>query len=108
MSAKKNIAAAEAVEVQEAQTEAAEVKEAGTEAAKPCCRVYCGPSVRGVARQCTVYPGELPEALRAFLNEHPAAAGLVVPIDLFAEVRRRVEIPGTAESILYNKIKSEL
>ena len=52
--------------------------------------------------------GELPEALRAFLNEHPAAAGLVVPIDLFAEVRRRVEIPGTAESILYNKIKSEL
>ncbi|MCR1904911.1 hypothetical protein [Intestinimonas butyriciproducens] len=108
MSAKKNIAAAEAVEAREAQTEAAEVKETAAEAAKPCCRVYCGPSVRGVARQFTVYPGELPEALRAFLNEHPAAAGLVVPIDLFAEVRRRVEIPGTAESILYNKIKSEL
>lgn len=108
MSAKKNIAAAEAVEAREAQTQAAEVKETAAEAAKPCCRVYCGPSVRGVARQFTVYPGELPEALRAFLNEHPAAVGLVVPIDLFAEVRHRVEIPGTAESILYNKIKSEL
>lgn len=98
MSAKKNNLAAEAVEVQEVQTEAE----------KPCSRVYCGPSVRGIAHQFTVYPGELPEALRAFLNDHPAAAGLVIPIDLFAEVRHRVEIPGTAENILYNKIKSEL
>lgn len=98
MSTKKNSTAAEAVAAQEAQTGAV----------KPCCRVYCGPSVRGVAHQFTVYPGELPEALRAFLNEHLAAAGLVVAIDLFAEVRRRVEIPGTAENILYNKIKSEL
>ena len=27
-------------------------------------RVYCGPSVRGVAKQFTVYTGELPEDLR--------------------------------------------
>lgn len=108
MSAKKNTRAAETVVAQEARAGTVEVPEARTEAVKSCCRVYCGPSVRGVAHQFTVYPGELPEALRAFLNEHPAAAGLVVPLDLFADARRRVETPGTAEHILFNKIKSEL
>ena len=72
-------------------------------------RVYCGPTVRGVARQFTVYRGgEIPEALQEFLKEHPAAAGLMVSTDMFAEIRRRVEIPGTAENILLQKIKSEM
>ena len=54
--------------------------EVKTEHKTPC--VYCGPSVRGVARQYTVYAsGNTPAAL---------------------------ETAGTAESILYNKIKNEL
>lgn len=73
---------------------------------KPC--VYCGPSVRGVARQFTVYSGELPVALKAFLQKHPAARGLVVGMDAFAKTRSRISLPGTAEQILFNKIKSEL
>lgn len=99
MSTKKNNPAAEAAEVLEAQEKVI----------KTCPCVYCGPSVRGIAHQFTVYPnGELPETLREFMKEHPAAAGLVVDIDRFAEVRRRIETPGTAEYILSNKIKSEL
>lgn len=105
MSAKKNIAAAAAVEVQEVEAKAASGEE---KAAKTGPRVYCGPTVRGVAHQFTVFPGELPEALNAFLHDHPAAVGLVVNMDRFAEVRRRVEVTGTAENILYNKIKSEM
>ena len=71
-------------------------------------RVYCGPSVRNVARQYTVYAGEIPEALREFIRTNPAAGGLLVPVERFAETRRKLEVKGTAEAILYNKVKSEL
>lgn len=86
----------------------AEKRESTAEAKRPISRVYCGPSVRGVARQFTVYANELPEALQEFIKLHPAASGLVVPVEAFADARRRVETPGTVENILYNKIKSEL
>lgn len=97
----------------EAETTAEVTQEAaGTESGETTktigTRVYCGPSVRGVARQYTVYTGELPEALKTFVSEHPAAKALVVPTSRFAEVRKRLNIAGTAEAILYKKIKSEL
>lgn len=101
MSAKKTTAAETACE------QAVEVKPTEARAEKPSCRVYCGPTVRGVAHRFTVYSGELPESLRKFISEHPAAGGLVVPVERFAETRRRIETAGTAEAILYSKIKSE-
>ena len=71
-------------------------------------QVYCGPTVRGVAKQYTVYSGGIPEELTRFIQAHPEAAGLVVPVEKFAQTRRRMETAGTAEAILYHKIKSEL
>jgi hypothetical protein len=101
MSVKKTIDAAGTAEVQE-------VQEAPKKAPKPGPRVYCGPSVRGIAKQFTVYADELPESLRDFVKQHPAAGGLIVPVADFAALRCRVDKPGTAENILFNKIKSEL
>lgn len=72
----------------------------------PC--VYCGPSVPGVVRQYTVYTGEIPDALKTFIGEHPAVRGLIVPVERFAQTRKRMETAGTAEAILYQTIKSEL
>lgn len=72
----------------------------------PC--VYCGPSVRGVARQYTTYQGGIPDPLKEFIKEHPAARGLIVPASKFAIVRKRLETRGTAESIIYKKVKDEL
>ena len=72
----------------------------------PC--VYCGPSVRGVARQFTVYSKGVPDALKTFTKQHPAAKGLLVSVSAFAAMRARLETPGTAESILFQKIRSEL
>ena len=47
-------------------------------------RVYCGPSVRGVARQYTVYAsGNTPAALDEFVKQHPAAKNLLVPVERF-------------------------
>lgn len=80
---------------------AAERKEASAK------RVYCGPTVRGVAKQYTVYGG-IPAALEAFIAAHPEAGALLVRMEDFAQTRKRMETAGTAEAILYNKIKSEL
>ena len=74
--------------------------EAKIEHKTPC--VYCGPSVRGMARQYTVYAsGNTPAALDEFVK-------LLVPVERFAQTRKALETAGTAESILYNKIKNEL
>ena len=72
----------------------------------PC--VYCGPSVRGVARQYTTYQGGIPAELKEFVKAHPAARGLIVSTEKFASVRRRLETHGTAEAIIYKKVKDEL
>ena len=70
--------------------------------------VYCGPTVRGVAKQYTVYAGGMPQELEDFIKKHPEAANLVVPVERFTQTRKRMENAGTAEAILYRKIKSEL
>ena len=72
----------------------------------PC--VYCGPSVRGVARQYTVYNGGIPDVVKRFVMEHPAAKELLVSVERFAQVRIKLETRGTAESILFNKVRAEL
>ena len=76
------------------------------EKATPC--VYCGPTVRGVVKQYTVFAGNIPEPLQAFIGKHPEAKTLLVTVDRFAETRKKIETAGSAESILYHKIKSEL
>lgn len=99
--------AAEATEgVKQGTAKAAKAEKSNWEPPKPC--VYCGPSVRGVARQYTVYTGGIPEALREFIQKHPAARGLVVGMSKFAETRENLGKRGTAETALYEKIKSEL
>ena len=71
-------------------------------------RVYCGPTVRGVVKQYTVFAGDIPAALNDFIEQHPAAKALLVPVERFAQTRKQMETAGTAEAILYHKIKSEL
>lgn len=64
--------------------------EAKIEHKTPC--VYCGPSVRGVARQYTVYAsGNTPAALDEFVKQHPAAKNLLVPVERFAQTRKALE-----------------
>ncbi len=72
----------------------------------PC--VYCGPTVRGVAKQNTVFAGNIPEALQGYIDLHPEAKAMLVAVDRFAEARKKIETAGTAEAILYNKLKSEM
>jgi len=72
----------------------------------PC--VYCGPTVRGVARQYTTYQGGIPCALRDFIKEHPEARGLIVSTAQFPNLRKRLDTLGTAEAKLYRQVKEAL
>ena len=72
----------------------------------PC--VYCGPSVKGVARQYTTYQGGIPTALREFIKARPEALGLIVSTGKFQAMRRRLETPGTTEAKLYKAVKARL
>lgn len=102
----------QAAEGQEAQQEAQETaKEQEAERADkglpdPC--VYCGPSVRGVAKQYTTYMGGIPEPLQELIQAHPTARAMLVAPGKFAAFRKRLETTGTAEAVLYKKLKSEL
>ena len=72
----------------------------------PC--VYCGPTVRGVARQYTTYQGGIPDTLRDFIKEHPEARQLIVSTAQFPAYRRRLDTPGTAEAKLYKRVKEQV
>lgn len=85
----------------------AEKKEKQT-AQKPEVIVYCGPSVRGIAKQYTVYHGRLPAQLVTFLAKHPAAQCLCVPLDKFAETRAGLHTKGSPQATLYKTILNEL
>lgn len=92
--------------------ESGETEEAGQEPdmfanlPNPC--VYCGPSVKGVARQYTTYQGGIPDALREFIRKHPVGLGLIVSTGKFTDMRRRLEKYGTKEAELYRAVKAEL
>ena len=67
--------------------------------------VYCGPTVKGVAKQFTVYTNGVPAALEKYMKEHPAAKALTVTMDRFAAVRANLRKAGTAEAILFEKLR---
>jgi uncharacterized membrane protein YqiK len=89
-----------------AKAEAAAVSERAIDESE--AYVYCAPSVKGVARQFTIFTGERPEYLKRFVEEHPIANALIVPVSEFAETRRKLEIKDSPEAILYKQIKSEI
>ena len=72
----------------------------------PC--VYCGPSVKGIARQYTTYQGGIPDALREFIKTRPEALGLIVCTGKFPAMRRRLETHGTREAKLYKAVKARI
>lgn len=43
--------------------------------------VYCGPSIKGVARQYTAYTNGIPEGLREAAEKNKVLAALIVPLE---------------------------
>ena len=70
--------------------------------------VYCGPTIRGVANQYTVFEGGIPTKLQEQAAKSAAIKALIVPLEKFAVTRERVEREGTAEYILFQKARAAL
>lgn len=71
---------------------------------QPC--VYCGPTIKGIARQYTVYIAGVPRLLEELVKENPLAKGLIVSVEQLPETRRALEKAGTPENILYQKMQA--
>ena len=82
-----------AAEVQENQTE-----QAAAQVQAPVA--YCGPTIKGIAPQYTVFVDGLPDKLKEKVEQVKA---LIVPLDKLAEMRVKLEQDGTRENILCNK-----
>lgn len=70
--------------------------------------VYCGPTIKGLAPQYTVFVGGIPEKLTEVAEEHPVVKALIVPREKLAEMRVKVEQSGTRENLLYQNAVSVL
>lgn len=71
-------------------------------------RVYCGPTIKGVAKQYSVYQDGVPEALAQEITKSPIIGSLLVPLGDFAKTRTALGDPTSAESIFFNKILKNL
>lgn len=78
-------------------------KEAQTPAEAVGTVAYCGPTVKGIAPQYTVFVDGLPEKLKEKVEQVPLLNALIVPLDKLAETRAKIDQEGTRENILYNK-----
>lgn len=68
--------------------------------------MYVGPNIVNVVQKSTVFrDGVYPEALNAFVKEHPYVKKLLVPIDSLAGAMKELAIEKSALSVIYNKVK---
>lgn len=85
---------------------AVETKEAQTPTENVGTVAYCGPTVKGIAPQYTVFVDGLPDKLKEKVEQVPMLKALIVPLDKFAEMRTKTEQEGTRENILCKKAAS--
>lgn len=52
--------------------------------------VYCGPSIKGVARQYTAYNNGIPEGLKQAAEKNKILAALIVPLEDPPEAMRQL------------------
>lgn len=77
-------------------------------ARQPDAVVYCGPTVRGVAKQFAVYQNGVPVHLRALGEKIPEVRALTVPLDKFAATRKALQNGDSTQSLLYARICRKL
>jgi len=65
--------------------------------------VYCGPTIKGLAPQYTVFVGGVPTKLAEKMEAIPVLKALTVPREQFPQMRVKVEQNGTRENSLYQR-----
>ena len=77
-------------------------------ARQPDAVVYCGPTVRGVAKQFAVYQNGVPMHLRTLGERIPEVRALTVTLDKFAATRQALQNGDSTQSLLYARICRKL
>ena len=65
--------------------------------------VYCGPPIKGVARQFTAYNNGIPEGLKAATEKNKVLGALIVPLEDLPEAMRQLRQKSGRIYTLYRK-----
>lgn len=69
--------------------------------------VYCGPSIKGVARQFTAYNNGIPEGLKAATEKNKVLAAMIVPLEELPEAMRQLRQKSGRIYTLYKAVQSK-
>lgn len=67
--------------------------------------VYCGPSIKGVARQYTAYNNGIPEGLKQAAEKNKILAALIVPLEDLPEAMRQLRQKSGRIYTLYKAVQ---
>ena len=67
--------------------------------------VYCGPSIKGVARQFTAYNNGIPEGLKAATEKNKVLAAMIVPLEELPEAMRQLRQKSGRIYTLYKAVQ---
>lgn len=67
--------------------------------------VYCGPSIKGVARQYTAYNNGIPEGLKQAAEKNKILAALIVPMEDLPEAMRQLRQKSGRIYTLYKAVQ---
>ena len=67
--------------------------------------VYCGPSIKGVARQYTAYNNGIPEGLKQAAEKNKILAALIVPLEDLPEAMRHLRQKSGRIHTLYKAVQ---
>ena len=69
--------------------------------------VYCGPSIKGVARQFTAYNNGIPEGLKAATEKNKVLAAMIVPLEELPEAMRQLRQKSGRIYTLYKAVQGK-
>lgn len=69
--------------------------------------VYCGPSIKGVARQFTAYNNGIPEGLKAATEKNKVMAAMIVPLEELPEAMRQLRQKSGRIYTLYKAVQGK-
>lgn len=77
---------------------------AAAEKTKSEAVVWCGPTIKGIVRQYTVFSDGLPANVKAVVGKQPLYGALVRPVESFSATKAALRDPNSAESLIYKQI----
>ena len=69
--------------------------------------VYCGPPIKGVARQFTAYNNGIPEGLKAATEKNKVLGALIVPLEELPEAMRQLRQKSGRIYTLYQAVQGK-